>query len=85
MNEKLYKYQVDGTQYQSCQNLASDSLYSKEFKTMDSFPLKYGDYQTNINFIELEKEIKKTIGQKITVYYNPHKPGNILFINRDKL
>ena len=74
VNEKLYKYQVDGTQYQSGQNLASDSLYSKEFKTMDSFPLKYGDYRININFIELEKEIKKTIGQKITVYYNPYKP-----------
>lgn len=68
--EKQYSYTVNGKEYQSKQNYASDSLYAKDFKRFNK-PEKYSN---DMNFINGEKEMKDLIGRDARVYYNPKKP-----------
>jgi hypothetical protein len=79
---KTYTYVVNGKEYESNQTLASDSLYQKEFKPINQFPKKYGDYKTNPNYLEVVSGIKKSIGNPVTVYYNPNKPKTACLENR---
>ncbi|EWH10946.1 hypothetical protein KLA_16095 [Cellulophaga geojensis KL-A] len=72
--KRTYSYVVNGENHISNQAIASDSLYEKQFKPMSKFPKKYGDYKTDPNYLETEKNIKNMIGRPITVYYNPNKP-----------
>ncbi|WP_435262640.1 DUF3592 domain-containing protein [Tenacibaculum sp. nBUS_03] len=72
--KKTYSYNVEGKSYESNQTLASDSLYQKQFKPMSKFPKRYGDYETDPDYLEAEKNIKLLIGKPITVYFNPNKP-----------
>ncbi len=79
---KTYTYVVDGKEYKSNQTLASDSLYQKDFKPINKFPKKYGDYKTNSNYLEAERNIKTSIGKSVTVYFNPRKPKMACLENR---
>lgn len=67
---KEYSYTVNGKDYISNQNYASDSLYSKDFKAFN----KREQYASDLNFINSEKEIKALIGTDARVYYDPKKP-----------
>lgn len=71
---KTYLYTVKGKTYESNQTFASDSLYQKEFKPMSKFPKRYGNYKTDIDYLNAEKSVKSLIGKPVMVYYNPKKP-----------
>ena len=49
--EKKYVYNIDEVEYISNQTLSSDSLYAKDFKPINKFPKKYGEYSSNLNYI----------------------------------
>ena len=72
--EKTYKYTVNENEFTSSQSLASDSIYSKEFKSIEDFPEKRGDYSTKFGYQDLERESKNAIGKQVTVYFDPNNP-----------
>lgn len=72
--EKEYQYTINQIDYISKQNLPSDSLYAKEFKSMDKFPEKYELYTKLIDYQKSIDELKQSLGKTVKVYYNPKNP-----------
>ena len=73
--EKTYDYNVNGLKYESNQNLASDSLFSKDYKNIEKLPKSYGDFQKMKVYTDLILENETLIGKEIKVYYKPEKPA----------
>lgn len=84
--EKEYQYTIHQKEYISKQNLASDSLYAKEFKSMDKFPEKYELYTSLIDYKRSSDELKRSLGTSVKVFYddrNPEKSCLIPGINKE--
>lgn len=79
---KEYTYTVDGKEYKSDQTYASDSLFSKDYKTLNKPSTKYDLHDSNMNFINSDREIKNMIGTPTRVYYNPKKPHKACLVPR---
>lgn len=80
--KKTYAYKVNEINYDSNKTFAADPFSQNEFKSMSEFPEKYGDYRTNVNYVQIEQNIKSIIGNPITVYYNPNNPKLACLENR---
>ncbi|MBQ4915337.1 DUF3592 domain-containing protein [Maribacter sp. MMG018] len=80
--KKTYTYNFKGKTFTSDQTLASDYLYDKEFKNIEKFPKKYGDYKNYPEYISLEKQSTTVIGKPVTVYVNPKHPASACLENR---
>ncbi|WP_047245508.1 DUF3592 domain-containing protein [Maribacter thermophilus] len=80
--KKTYTYSFNGKTFTSGQTLASDYLYDKEFKNIEKFPQKYGDYKNYPEYIALEKISVTVIGKPVTVYVNPNNPTSACLENR---
>ncbi|SHJ98435.1 DUF3592 domain-containing protein [Pseudozobellia thermophila] len=80
--KKTYTYRFKGRVFTSDQTLASDYLYDKEFKTLERFPKKYGDYKEFPEYMALEKMSASVIGRPVTVYVNPNHPASACLENR---
>lgn len=72
--QKIYTYSINGKEYEGNQTAASDSLYMQDYKSIDKFPKKHGDYLLNAEFIKVNNSINYLIGRNIPVYYNPSNP-----------
>lgn len=80
--KKTYTYNFNRKVFTSGQTLASDYLYDKEFKNMEKFSKRYGDYKKFPEYMALEKMSATLIGQSLTVYVNPNNPASACLENR---
>lgn len=80
--KKTYSYRVNEINYESNKTIASDPFHQNGLKSMSEFPEKYGDYRTNSNYVETEQNIKSTIGNPVTVYYDSGNPKLACLENR---
>jgi len=69
---KIYSYTVNDKEYEGNQIAASDSLYMKDYDSLDKFPQKYNHHLLNAEFIKVKNSINFLIGKNIPVYYHPH-------------
>ncbi len=79
---KTYKYIVNEIEYESNQTYACDSIYEKEYNTMDKFPKDNDVFFQSNKFIEVQNEKTHQIGRKITVYYDKKNPKRACLINK---
>ncbi len=80
--ENSFRYEIDGNIYISKQNYASDFIMNSEYQTMDKFPFSnsifssFKDYENNLHYQDLQKETKKLIGSKVTIFHDSKNPKN---------
>lgn len=79
---KTYNYVINGVEYESNQTYASDYLYLKEYKDLNTFPKIDKKILKNKGFIKNEEEKEMQIGKKTTVYYDKNNPKKSCLINR---
>ncbi|MFD0992567.1 DUF3592 domain-containing protein [Tenacibaculum geojense] len=78
---KTYVYKVNNEYFSSNQTLASDSLFSKEFKSLKK-NMNKENTEKILNSLKSGKKIENIKGDLITVFYNPKKPQIACLENR---
>lgn len=78
---KSYFYEVNGQYFLSNQTLASDSLFTKEFKSLHK-NWEQENYKNILNLLNSGKDIRSIEGEEIAVFFNPKKPQIACLENR---
>ena len=72
--EKTYVYKVDNKEFQSKNNLISDSLFSKDYKNIDKLPKSHNYFFKTKTYLENLDKKENLLNKEVKVYYDKQNP-----------